>query len=470
MEEKLAAPKKNKISFVPAVTFLCLEVLAFVAFSLANSFLLYSILSLVLSVIFIFIYLKQLKIQQFSPLAYFLFPLVMFGILSALSPFARYELSLVEIIFIPISLITFAFNGYMVGYSEKFTIRKALIVIYSAIAIYTLINLFITMLQFVPFYAFTYGNVTIYYDGEPSSVRLNEMAYALMGFSLKEVSTRYFSLFPTMLLTAVIPLFHISFKKDRKSFLIFASFVFVGLLTIVLAISKYNIFSTLFTAIILTIIALVSKGILKAKYLKIPAIAVGAALSIFFVIFFLNAQPWEFIQPFRHFIQENKLLNFIFNGNNYSSKFVPILSDLFSRSKFLGFPNNAELFIYLDGVDQIAFQSGSWFMDNFMTSGIIGSAFFIMILVIAIRKIMAYCRFAKDSVVDKSLLIAFISTYFLYTSYTGDGLPMVFSSKSEPIYTQGLFLIVIFLIAYICKNSTSPVKEEVKEAITNENK
>lgn len=461
--EKVSSLNRNKLSFVPAITFLCLEILSFVAFSLTNSVIFYAALSLILLIIFLFIYLKEFKKYALSSFIYFLFPLVMYGLLSVLSQFAKYDLSIGERIFIPIALLTFSVNGYMVGFAKKFTLKTAMIVIYSAIAIYTLINLLITMIQFVPFYPFIYGNAYIYYDGAPSQVPLSNMAYGLIGFSLTEISIQYFSLFPTMLLTSAVALFHISFKEEKKTFLLFLGFAILGALTIFLVPSKINILSSIVIVLVLAVITLITKGIFKGKPLKITMISLGAVVAVGIIFIFLISQPWDFITPIRHFIKENSLLNKLFIENLFTAKYTPILADLFTKAKLFGFPNGAELFIFIDDVDQIAYLSGSWFFDNFMTSGLIGNIFFVFAITMGMRTLVKYFSIKQENMRDKSLLISFVVTYMVYSLFANDGLPLIFYGQSMPIFTQGLFMIVIFLIGYASNKVDTEKKAIEKE-------
>ena len=79
-----------------------------------------------------------------------------------------------------------------------------------------MINLIVTMIQFCPFYAYIYYGKVFYYEGKPSPVSVDQMAFALMNFSVEEVSIQYYSLFPSLLLTSVIFLFFNKYKPIKK--------------------------------------------------------------------------------------------------------------------------------------------------------------------------------------------------------------------------------------------------------------
>ena len=131
-----------------------------------------------------------------------------------------------------------------------------MVVIYGAIALYSLINLFVTMIQFVPFYPIIFGNGTIYYDGEPSFIKLSNMAYALMGLQLTEVTIGYFSLFPTILLTAAVGLFFVKFKEDKLTFVLLCVYSVIGFISLLFTISKTSIIGDAIVVIVILLMVL----------------------------------------------------------------------------------------------------------------------------------------------------------------------------------------------------------------------
>lgn len=464
---KQLSPKK-KISLAPAVTFLCLEVLAIVGFTLANSVILFASLGLVICILLFVIYRKQVKTDSLTSLAYFIMPLVIYAILTVVSPFARYDLNVADRIFIPIALLAFSFSGYLVAYDHNFSIKTAMIVIYSAIAIYTLINLFITMIQLVPFYAFRFPNGRIYYDGEPSKVTLSAMAYALMGFKMTEVSITYFSFFPTMLFTAVIALFFIPFKKDRQSFIVFVLFAFIGFLALFLTPSKITLLGDLIVIVVVIIMVLFGKQKINGKAFGITMGVIGSLFAIGFLIFFLNSQNWPAVSGLKNFIARNPLLNKIFNGTEIASRFKDIFVDIFAPSKIFGFPNNR---ILITETGNVAYLSGSWFVDNFMTSGIFGALFFLVSIGFGVTYVVKYYQLKDEPILDKTLLVTFVMTFLVYSLINLDGLPYIFFSTAMPFMSQGMFLIVLFLIGYASKKAIDNkllIEKQKQEVMNNE--
>ena len=158
METKTKEKKKFDLSnYGKAVCFLLLEILAVLSFSLGSSFVFMAILSFVILALIILVTFRQIKTDGLATIGFFLFPILLFGLLSVLSYFKYDEYFIMYqssfLFLIPIGLICFAASGYLINLTGSFKIRHALIVIYSGIALLTLINLLVTMIQFVPFYS-----------------------------------------------------------------------------------------------------------------------------------------------------------------------------------------------------------------------------------------------------------------------------------------------------------------------------
>ena len=208
--------------------FLGLEILCFVSFYLGHSFILYSCFFAALVLLFLAIFFKELKFEGFSSFAFFLFPLFIFGLLTALSTYTSHsvgKIGVAEGAFIPIGLSFAALAGYLLSNIQNFKIKNVLLVIYASLGAFVLINLLITMIYFVPFYTIIYRNSYIFYDGKPSSVPIGRMAYMLFGLSISEVSIEYFTLFPSVLLTSVIPLFFLNYQRIERMDILHPNFL-----------------------------------------------------------------------------------------------------------------------------------------------------------------------------------------------------------------------------------------------------
>ncbi len=231
--------KKDYTSYGKAVAFLAMEILAILAFNLGNSLIFYTILSVALCGILFFFLRKQITKDGLSSLAFFIFPILIYGILNAVSYFNQdpaynlYGYGFGACI-IPLSLVCIAAVGYLCSLNENFKIKQALLIIYSAIALITVINLIATLIDFAPFHTLLYRGKYMYYEGRPSPVPVSEMAFGLIGFKMTQLSVSYVSLFPSVLLSAFIPLFYSKYKDDRKSFILYLSFGILGVIYLIL--------------------------------------------------------------------------------------------------------------------------------------------------------------------------------------------------------------------------------------------
>ena len=488
MSEKPVEKKKiNLFGYGKAITFLCLEILAMVSFSLGGSFLFFAILSLVIFVLIALVTYKEMKVERVSSIGYFLFPLLLFGVISALSYF-RYDPYFILgdsplLIFVPLTLICFAGSGYLVNLTGCFKIRHALIVIYSAIALLTFINLIVTMIQFVPFYPLRYSNYYYYYDGVPSPSPIGQMGYFLMGFSMVEVSLSYFSFYPIILLTAFLPLGHMSFKNDKKLYILYLVFGCLGIVTLILTINKITLLMLFGVAILIGLIAIFDKFPINRKPLKITAIVFGSLAVLGFVFVLLNAQDSVGFAMRLSFIRNlttgNPLLNRFFNSNRFFSSYNSILDGLFATTviegtkhslKLFGFPINGDYVDLFGAMTWKLTDSNSFLFDSFFTSGLFGVLFLVAALVVGMIKVIKYYNLSKDSKQDKVMVLGFVIISLAYALVNFDSTPYIFTKTIIPFYMNNIYFIDLFLIGYCAFKDykSKEVKEAQEEVVENE--
>lgn len=468
---EIAKDKSNKrkidfSAFANVVVFFTLEVLAFIAFSLGSSYILFSVLTFVLLVFLILVTFRQIKTDGLASFGFFLFPIFVFGVLSALSVFTKDPMFSLggNAFFIPIGMTCFAACGYLVASLKSFSISKALLVIYSALAILTLINLIATMVEFTPFYTLIYRNKFIYYDGDISDVPISEMAFALLGFSISEVSVEYFSLFPSLLLTAFIPLFFLKFKQNKTVFMLYLGYSVLGLFSLLTTVSKTTLVSDVLVFVIVLLVLLFSKLNWKGKVLKIVSIVFGSLFLLGLVVLFLNAQEGAsgIFATLQNFISGNQILNKLFNVNRFADSYNKILNALLTT-------NSTGDFVYLFGFYPTynVPVSNSWLFDNLMTSGIFGFLFFAVFLVLGVRHMLIYYRNSDDNIKDKAMIVAFIFCFFFYGIINFDMTPLIFSKTLSPIYLSGPFLVTLFLFSYTAFKTINvvPVVETIQPLI-----
>lgn len=468
MAEQTTTKKKfDFASYGIVVAFLCLEVLAFLGLSLGHSFILYGSLSLALALLLLLVTFRQIKKDGIATFAFFLFPLFIYGLLSALSTFVTVSdgaIGLANGIFIPIALTFISLSGYLVSNIKGFDIQKALLVIYGSLAVFVLVNLIITMIYYVPFYTLIYKDYYIFYDGKPSAAPIGSTAYMLFGFQVLEVSVRYWSLFPTMLTTAAIALFFIKYKENKKVFIAYAVFAALGLISLLFTVNKYALISDFLLLVVMAGIIVFAK-IPQSRNIIKYIIYVGLGLFLILsIVMFINAQTWGWVSGIKNAIASNSLLNRLFNTNFLVTGINAILWESLNLGKIFGsFVGVVAGTGY--GVNQQL--AGTWIFDNVLTSGIFGAIFFDFALFIGLRQMMKYWKNSKDLDVNKYLIMGFVITLFVICGILYDGTPLINSNNLFPIYMFAPFLIALFLISYTFKEekaveSQNEEKEEVK--------
>lgn len=463
-EQTLQKKKFNFASYGAVVAFLCLEILAFISFNLGHSFVLYGSLSLALGLILLLVTFRQIKMDGISSFAFFLFPILIYGVLTALSTFSRYSLgylSTAEVVFIPIALTFISLAGYLTSFIERFKIRNALIVIYGALAIFVAINLLVTMIYYKPFYTLIYQNSYTFYAGRPSVAPIGTMAYMLYGFSFVEVSVDYWSFFPSILLTAVIPLFFMKYKDNKKEFILYIIFTVIAFLSLLFTITKFTLLCDL--VLILGIVSIILCG----KFMKVRKvidwlviIVLGLALIVI-VLLFIMTNGWG--NGLKNILSKSVLLNKIFISNRFATNFSTIMKDMFSSWKIFGCYIGDQSYNYPNFESQIV--SNSWLFDNIMSSGIFGAIFFLLAIVIGIRRMFKYYQNSDDSLANKLSIFGFVLATLVIGVINYDVTPLINSDSLSPFYTSSPLLISLFLISYCFakSNKLGEKKEATKK-------
>ena len=443
--------------------FLLLEILAFVSFGLSNSYLVFAIVGFVIAILIGITYFMEQKRKGISNVLFFAIPLVIFGIISAASFFAGSTFSIAERIFIPLGLLSFAAVGFFSGTNSRFDMSKALIAIYGGIALIVLISYLFTMIEYVPFYTIIHAHHYVYYDGGISPSSIGETAYFLMGFKLQEVSVMYFSLFPSVLLSAGIALFYISPKKEKLKFSIYAIYTFIGLIALITMPTKVTLITDFLIIVVMVLIVLFGKKVIKPnKVFKWIILGILIAFLIVYLVMVINAQTLlEWTAPFRNIIASNSILNRVFDANRFVVNYNLVLKYAFGTNTIIGFnPLGTEVEI-----------TNSILVDTVITSGILGLVVIVIAFVFSKSTIQDYIMKSKDDVMTKSLIMGFILTFLVYSALNYDMQPYIRFNNLMPFFTHGLFLVVLFMVGYMFKvnNETKEEKvEEVKEPIKEE--
>ncbi len=455
----------NLAVFSKVLIFLFLEITAVLAFSLGNSFIFSTILIgviFLLSLLVLFVTFKQIDKDEVSSFAIFLFPLFIFGLLTALSNFA-YDPAFVLLgnakYLIPIAFILFAGTGYLFSTIKTFNIKYFFFVFYISLGVYVLINFFVTLIQFSPFYTIKYADFYMYYDGVKSSTPVGGMAYALMGFSFEEVSIEYYMMFPSLLLTCIIPLIFLKYKENRKIFTIYLVLFSLGIINIILFPTKMGIINFVLVGLAITFLLLSVKKIIPLNAIKYIAIVGGAIFVILFVVFVLNAQnyygtPITFI---RDIISGNAFLDRLFNSNRFSSAYTSVLDGIFTSDRLFGtftYP------MYYSPYYDCIMPTGNFFVDTFMVSGVFGFLFFAAFVGLCIYRLYLYMKNSDDTILNKTMLLGFIIVLFTYSIFSYDVNPMIFKDNLSPLFISNYFLLAIFLVSYIFGKSFSVGKNE----------
>ena len=448
-----------------AISFLALEIFALLSFSFSGSYVVYGALSLALVILLILFNIREINVEGVSSIALFILPLFLYAVITAFGVYSRShafrgDYTNAELVFIPLGLLPMSFAGYVLSIDKTFKISTFLTVIYCALGILCLVNLFVNIVNFGFFYTVLYKGYRMYYGGVMSDVAVHEMAYTLEGFKFIEVRMAHYVLFPALLLTSSIALFFIS-PKQKKLFVTYIVFSVIGALSLIIVPSRIGLFAAVVIILIDAIIFLLKKFAILRKPFGIALkviLGLGAFLFLFLV---LNNQDGFFIQ---NITKNNAFLNKLFNTNAIVNLYNPLMNNVFSGEKFLGFV-----------VDNMVMQnevhmSGSFIFDSFMTSGVIGVIALIVMLVFGYLGFNKYFRKVEEAFYVKAALIGFVTFYIIYAGSFNSTEYGIFYNIFQPVYLSAPFMIVIFIFSYVlakgnmAKNEKKEVEAKVEVA------
>lgn len=444
-----------------AISFLAMEIFALIIFSFGDNFILYSSLSISLMVLLILFNIRQINVDGVSSIAFLIFPLFLYVLLSALGIYSRAhviwgDFSTAEIVFIPLGLLPICFSGYLLAIDKTFDIKIFLIVIYGALALLTVINMICNYVNFGMFYTVLYKGYRMYYAGEVSDLTVENFAYVLHGLKFVEVKMSQYVLIPALLLTSSISLLFISPKEHKKTFITYAGFTFVGLFALVTIPTLLGGIAIGIIIVIDSLILLIRKFNKVYKPIKVLIYILLVLIILGVLVFALAHQEKSSIA---NTIADNGTLNRLFNNNRYAEMYSPSVTNLF----FDNFFGNYTIRPLLDPVPETKLTN-SFLFDNITTSGVIGALAFIIFLIVGFRGFRRYILNSKDEMSSKVTLLAFSIFFVIFSALFVDRDYALFYRVIRPMYMTGPFFILVFILTYVtAKEYFQRLK---KEAIT----
>ena len=445
-----------------AITFLAFEFFALIAFNYSGSFVLFGSLSLALCFLLVLFNIAEIKTKGLSNVALFFIPLFLFVLLTAVGNYNTVHtkvfghFSWAETVFIPLGLLAMAFNGYLLSIDKNFKLKTFITVVFSALAVYVLINFIYNLISFGAFYPLVYKGYYLYYSGIKSELPVNEFAYVLEGFKFVEVKMAHYVLFPLLLLSSSVMLLFTSPRKEKGYYITYLAFTLLALFALIFIPSLLSLGGIIATALLLLVIYLGKTYVKTRKVFKIILfILLGLALLgyLFYVIAVATGMSNSF----------TGILDRIFNSNRYARRVNPILINLFSSSKFLGFYGNQTAPSVIDEVS----LSGFFIFDSFMTSGVIGAFAIFAFIFLGFKSFKKYFYSHKDEFRLQATMLLFLIVFVGYSAFFNEGEYTLYYNVYKPLYLTSPFILMIFMLSYVICKSRVEI-EEVKEKIVNE--
>lgn len=352
---------------------------------------------------------KSIKGSIFYTLVIILIPVTAYGIIMSLSFFASGTYSISTRIFLPFNILLFLIAGFFSQYIKNFDFKWIFRGIFLGLSIICLINVITTSIYYGPFYGLRIPYDYSYYDGTISRTSVSASAYAMVGFSLKEVPIEYYLIYPMLLLTSIF-FYLLGDRKDKYNIISTVCFILISLISLFFVISKISaMFVLIYLIFILLITLLLVYKKLYSKSFKITLYVVFSLSILFAVIFLINSQYG--LVGFRNIIASNRLLNYVFNTNRYSENARVVLNGVFSMEKLIGFP------VYFDFSDYalICAPTNNIIINQFMYGGLFGFIFFSALIAIYVYVFNKTKQLPIKDKIYKYFPLLFTMSYFAIT-------------------------------------------------------
>ena len=458
---------KNLGKYSAAITFLALEFLALISFNFSGSFVVFGALSSALLVLLILFNIGEIKANGLSNVGLFFIPLFLFTLLTAISPYSVPHMKVgdftaAELVFIPLGILPIAFIGYLLSIDRNFKIKNLLIVVFGALALYTLLNLLVNLVYFGAFYPVIYKGYHLYYGGLISSLPVNDFAYTLEGFKFIEVEMSHYVLYPALLLTSSVMLLYLSPKKEKVQFIIYAAYTLIALLSLILVPSLLSLGALVVVALLLLVIFLGKTFVKTRKVFKIILIVFLCLLGLGYLAFIINNQA--FASGISSIITKNGLLNKLFNTNRYARLYSPAVTNIFNSNHIFGF---ASIEVDIDVYEEMHL-SGGFIFDTFLTSGVFGVLSLFAFIFVGFRSFKKYFYSHSDEFKYQALLLLFAIMFIGYSAFFNSGEYALYYRVYKPVYMTAPFMLTMFIFSYVYCKSHPYVPEVKKEEENNE--
>ena len=386
--------------------------------------------------------MKSFKGLNYYALGIVLIPVVSYGVIMSLGYFSNAYYSVTTRIFLTLNMLLFLLAGYFSIKIKLFDFKWIFTAIFASLSVICLVNLIATSVCFGPFHGLRLTDYYSYYNGASSRNPVSGSAYALCGYSIKEVPVEYYLFYPFLLLSSIF-FYLFGDRKNRLNIISSASFVLIGLISIIFVISKLCLpYVIIYSLFIVVVSALILYKKLYGKVFKYTMLAIASLSFIGFVIFFINSQ--FILTGFRNAIGSNKFTNYLFNTNRYLGGARVVLDEAFSNLKLIGFP------IYFDyNYEAYCVPSINIIVNQFMYGGIFGFLFFIVLIAIFVYVFISNKKLNIDNKVYKYAPLLFVISYFAITMIMDQNIFNVFSySYIFANYLSPFFYISLFVYGH----------------------
>ena len=420
--------------------FLILECLAITGFSLGGENALFYTMGIILGVVSIFYCYKRFDKSEFKSLVLFVVPMFLLSIFVSFGKLFNGQGAINVLVLLSINC--FFIMGICSNKLKNFNKETMLITLGASIALLTLISMIYSWINYGFFYSLIYKDTPNYfYDAIMYDV--TKEGGWLIGFKVKEVSLLYSGAYGIFLCSYLCALIFINPKENLRKFLIFLSIGSVGLIYLLTIPNVRALLFLMPIALFALYYRFLKDNALGNKIISISLIVIYSLGIIGFILMIINKQN----DAFASFLSSNAFLNRLFNANRVVDNANKILALCFKEYNLFGFTDSSLVY---ETQQAILINTKIFEIELIKESGIFSVIILLVIIPIMFVFASKYLKNSNDNNLIKIVVISLLLSYFIYSSFENDILPIIHESINYiSFFRRPLTLIMLFLLGTI---------------------
>lgn len=441
---------------LPLLVFLSLEVMLFIVSNFADSLFFLKGISILIFLLLIPFYWKDIKNDFSKGLFDIIIPLVFYGFVVALAPsygtgdaaLNVLNFTIFQKIINLLSLVSIALTGYLIRKSKLFSSHAVYLVILCGLALPVFISLIATLINYGFFHTLLYKNKVVFYEGQ--AYNLSQQVSFLYGFGIHTVSVNVLTTSGLLLASIGLALVFLSKNIKKHELIIFVVIAFIGISSLVLTGTFLALLFLLPSVVFLLIIKFNLMRYLKLKPVKFTLLGLAVAGVLIFVLTAFN------VGNIQDFLSQNVITRKLLL-NSYFKKFYVVLVEAISFRNITG-----TYYMHYTDYSKV-FPTGNVLFDVMWMDGLFGFLAVAAFIILFIRVLVKNYKFGSEDKMFKIALICGFLTIFTaymliypYNQFVYDELS---AYDKFPLINSTVFLSAVFFSGFLNNVEITEVKK-----------